>query len=112
MDTAIQKRPSFLSPPHVVNIHDLRSMAKSRLPQPVFDYVDGAAEDEVTYRANTNIFESVQFRPHMAVSFPQVDLRTNVLGSHLDLPFVLAPVGSSRMLWPKGEVQAAAAAGA
>jgi L-lactate dehydrogenase (cytochrome) len=112
MDTAIQKRPSFLSPPHVVNIHDLRRMAKSRLPQPVFDYVDGAAEDEVTYRANTNIFESVQFRPHMAVSFPQVDLRTNALGSHLELPFVLAPVGSSRMLWPKGEVQAAAAAGA
>ncbi len=112
MDTAIQKRPSPLSPPHVVNISDLRRMAKRRLPQPVFDYVDGAAEDEVTYRANTNVFEFVQFRPRNAVSIAQLDLRTHALGSQLELPFVLAPVGSSRMLWPKGEVHAASAAGA
>jgi isopentenyl diphosphate isomerase/L-lactate dehydrogenase-like FMN-dependent dehydrogenase len=112
MDAAIGKRPKSLSPPHVVNIYDLRRKAKSRLPKAVFDYVDGAAEDEVTYRANTNVFEFVQFRPRTAVSFPQVDLRTKVLGSQLELPFLLAPVGSTRMLWPRGEVHAAAAAGA
>jgi L-lactate dehydrogenase (cytochrome) len=95
----------------VVNISDLRRMAKSRLPQAVFDYIDGAAEDEITLRANRNIFESVQFRPRNAVSVAQLSLRTQVLGSQLELPFVLAPVGSSRMFYPRGEAVAAAAAG-
>src|SRR5690348_3627035 len=112
MDTAISKRPGFLSPPHVVNVSDLRRMARKRLPRAVFDYVDGAAEDESTYRANVSAFDLVQFRPRMAVSLPDVNLRTHVLGSDLQLPFALAPVGSSRMFWPKGEAQAAAAAGA
>ncbi|MGD9715351.1 MAG: alpha-hydroxy acid oxidase [Thermomicrobiales bacterium] len=110
MDAAIYKRPPALSPPHVVNISDLRRLAKARLPQVVFDYLDGGAEDEITLRANCDVFHEVGFRPRNAVSVAP-DLRANVLGCDLELPFLLAPVGSSRMMYPRGEVEASAAAG-
>lgn len=77
----------------------------------VFDYIDGGAEDERTLRANEAAFAELTWRPRSAVVHPQVDLRTTVLGHELSLPVVLAPVGSSRMFWPRGEVAAAAAAG-
>ncbi len=77
----------------------------------VFDYIDGAAEREITLKANSGAFDQVLFRPRSAVATPKVDLRTTVLGTTLDLPFLLAPVGSSRMFSPRGEEQAARAAG-
>lgn len=95
-----------------VNIQDLRNLAKRRLPNVVFDYLDGGAEDEITLRANTQVFCDLTFRPRHAVSFPQCDLRTRVLGLDLSLPFLLAPVGYSRLMHPVGEVGAARAAGA
>ncbi len=95
-----------------VNIHDLRTLAKRRLPEVVFDYLDGGAEDEVTLRANCQVFCDVTFRPRHAVSFPQCNLRTRVLGMDLALPFLLAPVGYSRLMHPEGEIGAARAAGA
>ncbi len=98
--------------PQVVNISDLRSLAKRRLPRAVFDYIDGGAEDEVTLRENCRVFDHVTFRPHNAVSTPSCDLRTTVLGTTLELPFLLAPVGSSRLFFPQGEVVAAREAGA
>jgi L-lactate dehydrogenase (cytochrome) len=96
--------------PRVINIADLRRLAKARLPKVAFDYIDGGADAEVTLRENCRVFDDVLFRPRSAVSAP-VDLRTRVLGHDLALPFVLAPVGSSRMFYPRGEVVAAAAAG-
>jgi L-lactate dehydrogenase (cytochrome) len=98
--------------PRVVRIEDLRRLAKRRLPRVVFDYIDGGAEGEVTLRANTAAFEAVAFRPRQAVAVPEVDLRMSVLGTPLALPFILAPVGSSRMFYPRGEIVAAAAANA
>src|SRR5271170_2993729 len=95
-----------------VNIHDLRRMAKRRLPDVVFDYLDGGAEDEVTLRENEQSFGELTFRPRHAVSFPECNLRTRVLGFDLALPFLLAPVGYSRLMHPVGEVGAAHAAGA
>ena len=77
----------------------------------VFDYIDGGAEDERTLRANEAAFAELTWRPRSAVVHPEVDLRTTVLGHELSLPVILAPVGSSRMFWPRGEAQAAAAAG-
>jgi L-lactate dehydrogenase (cytochrome) len=76
-----------------------------------FDYLDGGADDEVTLRANCQAFEAVTFRPQSAIATPSCDLRTTVLGATLDLPFLLAPIGSSRLLYPRGEVLAARAAG-
>ena len=94
-----------------VNIFDLRSMAQRRLPKMVFDYIDGGAEREWTLRENMRAFEDVMFRPRSAVATPRCDLSTTVLGLNIDLPLILAPVGSSRMFYPRGEELAAQAAG-
>jgi L-lactate dehydrogenase (cytochrome) len=95
----------------VVCIEDFRPIARQRVPQPVFDYLDGGAEGEVTLRENCRIFNDVTFRPRHAVAVPQCDLRARVLGFDLALPFLLAPVGYSRLMHPGGEVVAARAAG-
>ncbi len=95
----------------VVNVADLRELARRRLPRMVFDYLDGGAESEWTLRENVRIFSDVLLRPRSAVLVPQVDLRTTVLGHELELPFLLAPIGSSRMFWPRAEACASAAAG-
>jgi L-lactate dehydrogenase (cytochrome) len=78
----------------------------------VFDYIDGGADAEVTLGDNCRAFERVTFRPRQAVAVPACDLATTVLGTRIDLPFILAPVGSSRMFWPRGEEVAAREAGA
>src|SRR5579863_5826749 len=95
-----------------VTIADLRRLAKRRLPRVVFDYVDGGADDERTLRENSRAFEDVVFRPRNAVANAPVDLRTTVLGTTIELPFILAPVGSSRLFFPRGECIAAGQAGA
>jgi len=97
--------------PRVINIHDLRRLAKRRLPRVVFDYLDGGAEDEFTLRENCRVFEGVTFRPRYAVAMPQCDLHTRVLGADLAFPVILAPVGYSRLMHPAGELAAASAAG-
>jgi L-lactate dehydrogenase (cytochrome) len=96
----------------VLNVADLRRLAQRRLPRVVFDYIDGGAEDEVTMRENRRAFEEVTFRPRGAVVTKDCDLSTTVLGTRLALPFALAPVGSTRLFWPHGEVHAARAAAA
>ncbi|MGA8013434.1 MAG: alpha-hydroxy acid oxidase [Candidatus Acidiferrales bacterium] len=100
-----------VSSPRVVNVGDLRRAAERRLPRVVFDYVDGGAEGEVTLRENCRVFDEVVFRPRNAVAVSGCDLRTKVLGSELSMPVLLAPVGFSRMLYPRGEITAARAAG-
>jgi len=101
-----------VQPPRVLNIDDLRRAAKRRLPRVVFDYIDGGAEDERTLRANCQAFQTVTFRPRGAVATPVCDLRTTVLGTSLPMPLILAPVGSCRLMYPRGEEAAARAAGA
>jgi isopentenyl diphosphate isomerase/L-lactate dehydrogenase-like FMN-dependent dehydrogenase len=98
--------------PHVVSIADLRLAARRRVPKAVFDYLDGGAEGEVTLRANCRAFEEVSFRPRHAVAFTECGLNTRVLGLDLSVPFMLAPVGYSRLMHAGGEVAAARAAGA
>jgi L-lactate dehydrogenase (cytochrome) len=99
-------------PRQFVNVEDLRQAAKRRLPRSVFDYIDGGADGEVTLRENVRAFEDIAFRPRCAVETPPPDLSTTVLGTPISLPIILAPVGSSRMFWPRGEEVAAAVAGA
>jgi isopentenyl diphosphate isomerase/L-lactate dehydrogenase-like FMN-dependent dehydrogenase len=97
--------------PRVVCIEDFRPIARARVPKSVFDYLDGGAEGEVTLRENCRIFNDVTFRPRHAVEVAKCDLRTRVLGLDLALPFLLAPVGYSRLMHPGGEVAAGRAAG-
>jgi L-lactate dehydrogenase (cytochrome) len=104
--------PRAIRSPRVVNVEDLRRLARRRLPKLIFDYIDGGAEDEVTLRANREAFAAVTFRPRQAVAVPACDLRTTVLDAELALPALLGPVGYSRAMHPDGEVGAARAAGA
>jgi isopentenyl diphosphate isomerase/L-lactate dehydrogenase-like FMN-dependent dehydrogenase len=97
--------------PRVINIEDLRQAAKRRLPRVVFDYIDGGAEAEQTLRANTRAFRKVTLRPRCAVATPVCDLRATVIGTSLSMPMILAPIGSSRLMYPRGEEAAARAAG-
>jgi L-lactate dehydrogenase (cytochrome) len=98
--------------PRVVNIADLRELARKRVPALVFDYIDGGAEDEITLRDNVRAFERLTFRPRQCVAVPTCDVRTTVLGTPLHLPFILAPVGFCRMFHPRGDVVAAREANA
>lgn len=93
--------------PRVLNIHDLRRLAQRRLPPVVFDYIDGGAEDEITLRDNCGAYGEVVFRPRQCVPVPACDLRTTVLGTTIDLPFLLAPIGFCRMFFPQAEIAAA-----
>jgi isopentenyl diphosphate isomerase/L-lactate dehydrogenase-like FMN-dependent dehydrogenase len=100
-----------MASPRVVCIEDFRPIARQRIPQSVFDYLDGGAEGEVTLRENCRVFNDVTFRPRHAVAVANCNLCTRVLGFDLALPFLLAPVGYSRLMHPGGEVAAARAAG-
>jgi L-lactate dehydrogenase (cytochrome) len=106
-DRSLARSVSF---PRVINIHDFRRLARRRLPAVVFAYIDGGAEDEITLRENCRAFRDVRFRPRQCVPVPSCDLRTTVLGTTYELPFLLAPVGFCRMFYPKGELHAARAA--
>jgi L-lactate dehydrogenase (cytochrome) len=94
-----------------INIEDLRRAARQRLPRVAFDYIDGGAEREFTLRENCRAFEMVTFRPRSAVATADCHLQTTVLGTPLALPLLLAPVGSSRLFYARGEAVAAEAAG-
>ena len=101
--------PKSLQPPHVVNIWDLRDAARRRLPNAAFDYLDGAADDEVTARDNIAAFSEVIFKPRQAV-MTSPDLSTRILGVDLSMPAILSPIGYSRMLHPRGELAGAGGA--
>jgi L-lactate dehydrogenase (cytochrome) len=92
------------------SVADLRLLAKRRLPRGVFDYIDGAAEDERTMAANASAFAHYRFRPRILRDVGTVDPSTTLLGKPLDLPLVLAPTGFTRIADPQGELAVARAA--
>ncbi len=95
---------------HCLNIDDLRRLAKRRLPQAVFDYLDGAAGDEVTLRRNHDDFNDYEFLPHSLVDVADVALQTRVLNTDIALPVMMAPTGMSRLFHHQGEIAVARAA--
>jgi L-lactate dehydrogenase (cytochrome) len=92
------------------SVADLRRIAKRRLPGGVFDYIDGAAEDERTLAANEAAFARTTFRPRVLRGVEKVDIATTVLGAPVDYPLVLAPTGFTRIADPQGELAVARAA--
>ncbi|MBV9952338.1 MAG: alpha-hydroxy-acid oxidizing protein [Acidimicrobiia bacterium] len=92
------------------SVADLRRIAQRRLPAGVFDYIDGAAEDERTMRANCEAFERVTFNPRVLRDLSDVDTGTTLLGRPLAYPLVLAPTGFTRIADPDGELAVARAA--
>jgi L-lactate dehydrogenase (cytochrome) len=94
----------------IVNIEDLRLAARRRLPRAIFDFIDGAAEDEATRRFNRQDFQRLSLRPRMLVDVSQRDQSTTVFGQRLETPVIVAPTGSISLAWPRGEILAARAA--
>ena len=92
------------------SVADLRSIARRRLPRGVFDYIDGAAEDERTLEANAAAFTRTTFRPRVLRDVGAVEPGTTLLGKPLAFPLVLAPTGFSRIADPQGELAVARAA--
>lgn len=92
------------------SVADLRRIAKRRLPGGVFDYIDGAAEDERTLAANVAAFAAVTFRPRVLRGLDAVETGTTLLGAPLPYPLVLAPTGFTRIADPAGECAVARAA--
>ena len=91
---------------------DYRQLARRRLPQFLFDYVDGGATDECTLAANVTDWQSVSLRQRVLIDVNRIDTSTTLAGQHCSMPLALAPVGLAGMLARRGEVQAARAAAA
>ncbi|WP_424830594.1 alpha-hydroxy acid oxidase [Ruegeria sp.] len=92
------------------NFHDFRRLAKQRLPGPIFNYIDGGADDEVTYRENTNAFDRCDLLPSVLRGVSDVDMSVTVMGQKLDMPVYCSPIALQRLFHHQGERAVAAAA--
>ena len=85
------------------NTKDFRRLAKKRLPSPIFHYIDGAADDEVTYRRNTEAYEQCDLIPNVLAGVENIDMSTTVMGQKIDMPLYLAPTALQRLFHHDGE---------
>jgi len=92
------------------SVADLRAITRRRLPRGCFDFIDGAAEDELSLRRNIAAFQRAEFRPRVLRDVANVDPSTSLLGRDLPLPLVIAPIGFTRVASPGGELDIARAA--
>ena len=92
------------------NVDDLRLLAKQRLPGPIFHYIDGAADDEITYRRNTSAFEDCDLVPNVLAGVENIDMSVSVMGQKLDLPIFCSPTALQRLFHHDGERAVAKAA--
>ena len=91
----------------VVNLAELRSLAKRRVPKAVFDYVDGGANDELAYARSQEIYTRVEFKARVLRDVSVIDLKTKILDKESALPIIFAPTGYTRMMHYQGEVMVA-----
>jgi L-lactate dehydrogenase (cytochrome) len=80
-------------------------LARRRLPGPIFHYIDGAADDEVTYRSNTEAFERCDLVPNVLAGVETIDMSTKVMGQKLAMPFFLSPTALQRLFHHDGDAQ-------
>ena len=92
------------------NFSDFRTLAKKRLPGPIFHYIDGAADDEVTYKRNSQSFNDVDLVPNVLAGVEEVDMSTKIMGQELSMPFYCAPTALQRLFHHEGERAVAKAA--
>jgi L-lactate dehydrogenase (cytochrome) len=92
------------------NFQDFRKLARQRLPQPIFHYIDGAADDEVTYRRNTQAYEEVDLVPNVLGGVGDIDMSVTVFGRKLAMPLYCAPTALQRLFHHDGERAVARAA--
>ena len=92
------------------NVGDFRKLAKKNLPSPIFHYIDGGSDDELTLRRNTESFSKCDLVPNILASVGQPDLSTNVLGQKIDMPLFLSPTAMQRLYHHDGDKASARAA--
>ncbi len=92
------------------NVQDMRLLAKQQLPGPIFNYIDGAADDELTYRRNTEAFDDCDLVPSVLNSVEEVDMSVEVMGQKLEMPVYCAPTALQRLFHHEGERAVARAA--
>ena len=92
------------------NVEQFRRFAKKRLPGPIFHYIDGAADDEVTYRRNTSAYDDVDLVPNVLAGVETIDMSTTIMGKKIDMPLFLAPTALQRLFHHDGENAVGAAA--
>lgn len=95
---------------HCHNVEDLRLLAKQRLPGPIFHYIDGAADDEVTYRRNTAAYDDCDLVPNVLAGVADVDMSVTVMGQELAMPIFCSPTALQRLFHHDGERAVARAA--
>jgi L-lactate dehydrogenase (cytochrome) len=88
---------------NALTIDDLRTIARRRCPKAVFDYVDGAASEEISLRRARQVYADLQFHPSVLHDVSEVDASTSVLGSRSEQPFAFAPTGFTRLMHHEGE---------
>ena len=86
------------------NVNDFRRLAKQKLPSPIFHYIDGAADDEVTYERNTRAYEDCDLIPNVLSGIKEIDMSTTVLGQRLEMPIYCAPTALQRLFHYEGEI--------
>ena len=89
---------------------DFRELARQRLPSPLFHYIDGGADDEVTLNRNTSAFDTCDLVPNVLAGVDEIDLTTEVLGQKLDMPLFFSPTAMQRLFHHDGERAIAASA--
>ena len=89
---------------------DFRKLAKRRLPSPIFNYIDGAADDETTYDRNTKSFEECDLIPNVLRGVENIDMSVTIMGQKLDIPIYCSPTALQRVFHHRGEHAVAAAA--
>ena len=92
------------------NFHDFRSLARRRLPEPIFDYIDGAADDEITHGRNSASFDDCDLVPNVLCGVETVDMSVTVMGQKLEMPIYCSPTALQRLFHHQGERAVAAAA--
>jgi isopentenyl diphosphate isomerase/L-lactate dehydrogenase-like FMN-dependent dehydrogenase len=86
-----------------VNLQELRLLARKRVPKAVFDYVDGGANDEISYQRSAETFSKVEFHARVLRDVSKIDLTTKIAGKNSSLPIIFAPTGYTRMMNYEGE---------
>ncbi len=92
------------------NVDDFRKLAKQNLPAPIFHYIDGGADDEITLKRNTSSFDTCDLIPSVLTDVSKVDLSTTVLGQKIEFPLFLSPTAMHQMYHHEGETATARAA--
>ena len=92
------------------NFQDFRKLAKKNLPGPIFHYIDGGSDDEITLRRNTDSFTKCDLVPNILASVGKPDLSTNVFGTKIDMPLFLSPTAMQRLYHHDGDLASARAA--